>query len=290
MNEIAILSGKGGTGKTSLSAAFATLSQKVVVADCDVDAANLHLILQPKNYTKEKFITGYKAVINYDTCANCGLCIDYCRFEAISYREGRVTISETSCDGCKLCSRVCTSQSIKMVPSDKSLWYIGDYRNGKMIHARLSPGEENSGKLVNVVREQAKKTAKKTGLKTIIIDGPPGTGCPVISSVTGANKAIIVTEPSNSAFHDMKRILELTANFKIKSYVVINKYDLNEDITSLIENWCIGQNITVVGKIQFFSPVVEAMLNCRSILEWLPESEVSKEIISIWDQINSTES
>jgi MinD superfamily P-loop ATPase len=173
-----------------------------------------------------------------------------------------------------------------MIPSDKSRWYIGNYRNGKMVHARLSPGEENSGKLVNVVRENARKTAQETGWETIIIDGPPGTGCPVISSVTGTNTAIIVTEPTNSGFHDMKRVFEITANFKVKSVVVINKYDLNETITNRIESWCNENNIPVVGKIPFDEQIVEAMINCQSITEWKPESEVSKEIIRIWKQIN----
>ena len=285
MNEIVVLSGKGGTGKTSLSAAFATINKNTIVADCDVDAADLYLILQPENYHDSVFTTGHKAVINYDTCTNCGLCIDYCRFDAISYRSGKVTISEISCDGCKLCSRICPSLSINMIPSSKSYWYAGNYRDGKMIHARLAPGEENSGKLVNVVREQAKKTAQETGWNTIIIDGPPGTGCPVISSVTGTNKAIIVTEPTNPGFHDMKRVLEITANFKVKSFVVINKYDLNESISSKIESWCVENNIPVVGKIPFDPEIVMAMINCQSIVEWKPESETSKGIFSIYLKI-----
>lgn len=285
MTEIAVLSGKGGTGKTSLSAAFATLKNNTVVADCDVDAANLYLILQPDNYREEKFISGHKAVIDYYTCTTCGLCINYCRFDAIDFHNGKVKISETSCDGCKLCSRVCPSQSIAMVPSDKSRWYAGNYRNGKMIHARLVPGEENSGKLVNVVREYARKTANEAGCETIIIDGPPGTGCPVMSTVTATQKAVIVTEPTRSGFHDLKRILELTANFSIKSYVVINKYDLNLDITSQLENWCVQQNIPVVGKIPFDPQVVEAMLFCKSIVEWLPDSAVSNEIRSIYNRV-----
>lgn len=285
MNEIVILSGKGGTGKTSLSAAFATISNKTIVADCDVDAANLHLILQPVNYYDRNFTTGHKAVIEYTTCTNCGLCIDYCRFDAISLQNGKVTISEVSCDGCKLCSRICPSHSIQMIPSDKSRWFAGNYRCGKMVHARLAPGEENSGKLVNVVREYARKTAQETGWDTIIIDGPPGTGCAVISSVTGTNKAIIVTEPSNSGFHDMKRVLQITANFKVKSYVVINKYDLNESISNKIESWCVENKIPVIGKIAFDSEIVTAMINCQSITEWNPESETSKEITSIYTTI-----
>jgi MinD superfamily P-loop ATPase len=285
MNEIVILSGKGGTGKTSLSAAFATLNNNTIVADCDVDAADLHLILQPVNYYDRNFTTGHKAVINYQTCTNCGLCIDYCRFDAISFRGEKVIISEISCDGCKLCSRICPSHSIQMIPSDKSRWFAGNYRNGKMVHARLSPGEENSGKLVNVVREFARKTAQETGWDTILIDGPPGIGCAVISSVTGTNKAIIVTEPTNSGFHDMKRVLEITANFKVKTFVVINKYDLNESISGKIESWCVENSIQVIGKIAFDPEIVTAMINCQSITEWKPESETSQEIISIFNKI-----
>lgn len=285
MMEVAILSGKGGTGKTCLSAALATIKNEMVIADCDVDAANLHLILQPENYFEEKFISGQKAHIDYSTCTNCGLCIDYCRFDAITYTKGQVTISETSCDGCQLCERICNSQSITMIPSDKSRWYIGNYRNGKIVHARLAPGEENSGKLVNVVREQARQTAKETGFESIIVDGPPGTGCPVISAMTGVNKVIIVTEPSNSGFHDMKRVLELVENFKIKSYVLINKYDLNEELTKGIETWCDEQNITLVGKLPFYAPMVHAMLKGESIIEHMPDSEVSKEILSIYNTV-----
>ncbi len=290
MNEIVILSGKGGTGKTTLCAAFATLDNNLIVADCDVDAANLHLILKPDNYRTEKFITGYKAVINYDTCNNCGLCIRYCRFDAISYKNGKVAISETSCDGCKLCSRVCPTHSIRMVPCDKSRWYIGNYRNGKMVHARLAPGEENSGKLVNVVREYAQKTAVETEWETIIIDGPPGIGCPVISSLTGANKVIIVAEPTRSGIHDMKRMLELISDFKLESFVVINKYDLNNDMTDQITGWCSEREIPVIGKIPFDDQIVEAMLNCKSIVEWTPDSLISKEIANIWKIANSSES
>jgi len=285
MNEIAILSGKGGTGKTSLSAAFATINKDMVVADCDVDAANLHLILLPEKETEEKFITGYKAVINYNTCTHCGLCARYCRFGAISIINGKVTITETSCDGCKLCYRICPSQSVQMIKSDNSRWFAGSYRNGKMVYARLAPGEENSGKLVNIVRERARKIAENSGIDTIIIDGPPGTGCPVISSVTGAQTAIIVAEPSNSGFHDMKRIIELTINFKIKTYVVINKFDLNTDISVEIEKWCSANTIKVLGNIPFDAQVVEAMVNCKSIIEWKPDSEASMKIKEIWNKI-----
>jgi MinD superfamily P-loop ATPase len=289
MTEIAILSGKGGTGKTSLTASFATLGREVVVADCDVEAANLYIILQPDNYLEEKFVSGHKAVINRETCSNCGLCLNYCRFDAISLLKERVTISVTACDGCMLCARICPNKSINMVPNDNSRWYAGFFRNGWMVHARLEPGEQNSGKLVNVVRKQAREVAKETGSNTIIIDGPPGIGCPVISSVTGAKKAIIVTEPTRSGFHDLKRILELTDSFKVKSYVVINKYDLNVDITCQITDWCFDKKISVIGKIPFDPCIVEAMLNCKSIIEWQPKSAISKEITAIWHQLNRDE-
>jgi len=286
MNEIVVLSGKGGTGKTCLSAAFATLCNNVVAADCDVDAANLYLILQPKSEHEEKFISGQKAIINRDTCSDCGLCIDYCRFDAISYKNGQVIISPVSCDGCMLCMRICANNSIKMVPSDNSRWYSGTFRNGVMVHARLEPGEENSGKLVNVVRKKAREKAKEIGCNTIIIDGPPGTGCPAISSLTGAKKAIIVAEPTRSGFHDMKRIITLIESFQVKPFVVINKFDLNTDISCQIADWCFDRKIALLGKIPFDPDIVEAMLHCKSIVEWLPESETSKEIITIWNKVN----
>lgn len=281
MREIAVLSGKGGTGKSSLTAALATISHKVVVADCDVDAANMHLILEPVNHHEEHFTTGHKAIIDYDVCTNCGLCMEYCRFDAISLVNDTVTISETSCDGCKLCSRICPVEAIEMAPQNRSKWFSGTFRNGYMVHARLAPGEENSGKLVNIVRENAKSVAKKNQLETIIIDGPPGTGCPAISTLTGTSAAILVTEPSRSGFHDLKRIVELTAGFKVPSSVVINKFDLNPDIAKEISDWCQEQNIPVIGKLPFDPKVVEAMVQCKSITEWESESPVSKEIVEI---------
>lgn len=277
VKEIAILSGKGGTGKTSLAAALITLSQHVVVADCDVDAANLHLVLEPDNYHQESFVTGHKAVINHESCIECGLCMDYCRFHAIERRntEGKVFIVETSCDGCWLCSRICPEKAIKMVPSDRSRWFVGNIKNGKMVHARLAPGEENSGKLVSVVREQARKTAESSGAKTIIIDGPPGTGCAAIASLAGANCVVVVTEPTGSGLHDLKRILELAGRFQIKRYVVINKADLNQDMTDQISLWCNKEDIPVIGKLPFDPRMVHAMVQCQSITAWAPDSETS---------------
>ncbi|MDD3033072.1 MAG: ATP-binding protein [Bacteroidales bacterium] len=286
MTEIAILSGKGGTGKSTLCASFATMEHDIVVADCDVDAADMYLVLFPEDYVENNFITGYKARLDQTTCTKCGLCIDKCRFRAISMIDGDVTISDTSCDGCKLCSRICPTQSITMIPSDKSCWYVGNYRNGKLVHARLDPGEENSGKLVSIVREKARKLIDENNWKCVIIDGPPGVGCPVIASITGVDKVVVVTEPTNSGFHDLKRIMELINNYRINPYVVINKSDLNIEISREIRSWCDSNGICLAGAIPFDEQVVQAMINCRSVVEWSPESEVSLIIKSIWEKVN----
>jgi len=280
-----ILSGKGGTGKTSISAAFATMHPNTVVADCDVDAANMHLILQPENHHDGTMVTGYKARIVQDKCTSCGACMEFCTFNAISLCDGVYSISEAACDGCLLCWRLCGTEAIELVKSDKSRWFIGDYRCGKLVHARLQPGEENSGKLVSMVRDMAKSYAQDVGIDAVIIDGPPGTGCPAISSVTGASKALIVTEPTRSGFHDMKRVIELTMSFKVATSVLINKCDLNADVTAEIEQWCLQSGIPVLGKIAFDRQMVDAMLQCKSIVEYAPESETSKIINRVYNEL-----
>lgn len=273
--ELAIISGKGGTGKSSISAAFATIESNIVLADCDVDAANLYILFNPTHTEERVFISGQKAVIDKDKCTNCGQCMSYCRFDAIMELNGEIVINGTSCDGCQLCSRICPTQAISMFNEDKSRMYSGDFRNGKMVYGRLSPGEENSGRLVNIVRDKAKEIAKVNAIDTIILDGPPGIGCPVISTITGVDTVVIVTEPTLSGLHDLKRTLEVTANFKIKSYVLINKYDLNADMATQIENYCTEKEITVLEKIPFDPKVVEAMVHCQSIIEYAAESEVA---------------
>ncbi|NLY25454.1 MAG: P-loop NTPase [Bacteroidales bacterium] len=273
--EIAIISGKGGTGKSSISAAFATLSEKVVLADCDVDAANLYLLFHPGHDEEQVFISGQKAVIDDDRCTSCGHCIDYCRFDAINLSDGKVVISETACDGCGLCARVCPFGAISMVDSDKSRMYAGSFRNGMMVYGRLSPGEENSGKLVNMVRSKAQSMAGEHQLDTIIIDGPPGIGCAAISTITGVDHVLIVTEPSVSALHDMKRALEITSSFHLTTSVIINKFDVNESLSDEIEHYCRNRDIPIVGKIPFDRLMVDAMVNCKTVIEWAPESEIA---------------
>lgn len=285
--EIAVISGKGGTGKSVISAAFATLSEKVVLADCDVDAANLHLLFNPSHEEEQVYIGGQKAQINYSLCTNCGLCVNYCRFNAISFENEHVVISETLCDGCKLCSRICTANAISMVDNNKSRMYSGSFRNGKMVYGRLAPGEENSGKLVNIVREKAKQISQLNKINTIIIDGPPGIGCPVISTITGVDHVVIVTEPTISGMHDLQRTIEITSKFNTKIWVLINKYDLNFDMANQIEKYCNSMDIKIIGKLLFNPQVVEAMVNCKSIIEWIPNSDITKGIKEAYEMISN---
>jgi MinD superfamily P-loop ATPase len=283
--EIALISGKGGTGKSCISAAFATLNGQVVVADCDVDAANLYLLFNPTHEEEIVYIAGHKAVINYDLCTSCGICESYCRFDAISVINGKVSISGISCDGCFLCSHICPENAINMVQNDKSRMYSGSFRNGKMVYGRLAPGEENSGKLVNMVREKAKQTAKENGLETIILDGPPGIGCPVISTITGVDKVVIVTEPTISGLHDMKRALEVVQKFNLSAFIIINKYDLNSSMSKQIEEWCIQNEIAIVGQLPFDRQMTEAMVQSKSITEYDPNLDISNKIEIIWKKI-----
>ncbi len=277
--EIAVISGKGGTGKSSISAAFATLNKKVVLADCDVDAANLHILFDPTHEEEEIYISGELAVIDYDKCTNCGLCISYCRFDALDYNdENLVEVDDIYCDGCQLCFRVCPEEAIEMVKNDKSRMYSGTFRNGKMVYGKLAPGEENSGKLVSRVREKAKEIAQNHNLETIIIDGPPGIGCAVISSITGVDYVIVVTEPTISGLHDLKRTLEITEKFSVKTRVIINKNDLNFQVSKEIENYCCSRNIPVIASLPFHPQVVEAMINKKSIVEFAPNSLIAKQL------------
>lgn len=283
--EIAIISGKGGTGKSSISAAFATLSEKVVLADCDVDATNLYILFNPDVEGEEIYIGSQKAVIDYSKCINCGLCIEYCKFDAIYYSDQKINISSIHCDGCKLCSRICPNKAITMIDNDKSRMYYGSFRNGKMVYGKLAPGEENSGKLVNIVRDKARKLAEENNINTIIIDGPPGIGCPVISTITGVDYVIIVTEPTLSGLKDLQRTLELTTKFNLNTVVIINKFDLNIKITEKIENFCEKLDIKIIGKLAFDPQVVAAMINCKSIIEWQPASDLSSQIKHIYNNL-----
>ncbi|MFO7998872.1 MAG: ATP-binding protein [Bacteroidales bacterium] len=285
MVEVAIISGKGGTGKSIISAALASLSRQVLLADCDVDAANLYLIFDPVHEEEQVYIGSKHAIIDPNLCNSCGLCQEYCRFGAILDDGGQMIVSEILCDGCQLCSRICPRRAIRMIENNKSRMFAGPFRNGWMVYGKLAPGEENSGKLVNLVRDKARKLAKKHQIGTIIIDGPPGIGCSAISSITGADHVVIVTEPSLTGLHDLKRVHEMVSAFSLKAWVIINKADLNPVMASQIEDFCVANGITLAGQLPFDPLVVEAMVQCKSITEWAPEADISKEIIGIWRTI-----
>ena len=206
--EIAFISGKGGTGKSSICGAFATLGKQMMLADCDVDATNLPLILDPDPGEEEVYPGGYKAEINPLRCNHCGICQEYCRFEAIIEMNERLSISTVNCEGCFLCSHVCPENAIQMIRSNRSRMYSGTFRNGRIVYGRLAPGDENSGKMVSKIREKAKTLAKENHLDLILLDGPPGIGCPVLSTIMGVDRVIIITEPTLSGFHDLKRTVE----------------------------------------------------------------------------------
>jgi MinD superfamily P-loop ATPase len=283
--ELAVISGKGGTGKSSVTAAFATAGERLVVADCDVDAANLYLIFNPEYGSEQVYIGGHKAVVDHTLCTLCGICETYCRFDAITEIDDKIIISETACDGCFFCSRICPMNAIAMVRSDRSRMYSGSFRNGIMVYGRLAPGEENSGKLVSLVKEEARKMAGENGMKTILLDGPPGIGCPVISTVTGAERIVIVTEPTMSGLEDLKRVFEVARKISGEVGVIINKSDLNEAMADRIEGWCAAQGSLVLGRLPYDRRVTEAMVAGKSVTEMFPEAEISKILKNIWSKL-----
>jgi len=285
MQQITIISGKGGTGKTSFTSAFASLAENAVFADCDVDAADLYLTLQPDNDLEEVFPGSYTAIIDPDKCSKCGICSDYCRFDAISYNGDGFTISPFSCEGCGLCSLVCPDNAITLTQSKTSRWFTGKTRFGPMVHAKLGVAEDLSGKLVTLVRDKAKALAKEQHKNLILADGPPGVGCPVIASVTGTDKVVVITEPTLSGMHDLKRVVELAGGFGAKISVVINKHDINPKMTNEIENYCRHNEILLAGKIAFNAMMVEAMVNQKTITEYAPDSDLAEELKRIWIKI-----
>ncbi len=278
MKELIILSGKGGTGKTSIVGSLAAIAQNKVMADCDVDAADLHLLLSPLVKETNDFLSGQVAVIDNTKCIECGLCQRLCRFDAIHNN----TVDSISCEGCGFCSHICPVGAITMKECRAGEWYISDTKYGPLVHARLGIGEENSGKLVALVRKKARETAKQREFDLIISDGPPGIGCPVISSLSGASMAVIITEPTISGIHDMKRVIEVCQHFDIPVIVCINKYDLNPENTGAIYGYCRENNIDVAAMIPFDNTVTEAMVKGLSVAEYSPGGRVTSEIKALW--------
>jgi MinD superfamily P-loop ATPase len=281
MREIVVLSGKGGTGKTSIVGSLAALAGDKVLADCDVDAADLYLLLSPSVKQKTEFWSGQVAVIDEEKCTQCGLCQDLCRFDAIKDFK----VDPVSCEGCGFCSHICPDEAITMKENLSGHWFISDTRYGPLVHARLGIAQENSGKLVAQVRQQARKIAEERNLDYIISDGPPGIGCPVISSLSGANVALLVTEPTLSGIHDLERVLGVCRHFGIPAVVCINKYDLNEDNTGKIEGYCTSQGIRVAARIPFDNAVTEAMVRGVPVVEY-SDGRVSREIEKLWGGIS----
>ena len=277
MREVVVLSGKGGTGKTSVVASFAALAKGKALADCDVDAADLYLLLRPTVRRNGEFWSGQVALIDREKCTECGLCQEVCRFGAIV----DYSVDQIPCEGCGFCFQVCPVDAITMQPCMAGQWSVSDTRYGPFSHARLGIAQENSGKLVTLVRNNAKLLAEEQGLEYIISDGPPGIGCPVIASLTGANLALLVTEPTLSGIHDLERVVGLCQYFRIPALVCINKYDLNEDNSRRIEDYCRGQGIEVAAKIPFDNVVTEALVEGLPVVEY-SSSRVTQEIERLW--------
>lgn len=293
MKEITVISGKGGTGKTSLVASMVSLAQKPVVADCDVDAADLHLVLDPRFKEVHDFSGGKMASIVPDKCTSCGKCYELCRFGAVIKDEKSkpaYVIDHIACEGCGVCSYFCPEKAIAFESAVNGQWYISDTRYGPMVHAKLGIAEENSGKLVALVRDQAKMIAEKEGLSYLIVDGPPGIGCPVIASVTGTDYVLIVTEPTLSGEHDLERVMELINYFKIPAFLCINKYDINPGMSDKIEKKARASGIKIVGRIRYDRAVTDAQIKKLPVVEFT-DAPVALDLKNMWNtfiqEINS---
>ncbi len=284
MKELVILSGKGGTGKTSITAAFAALAQNMVLCDADVDAADLHLILTPDVKESNDFKGGHEAIIDPDRCTMCGQCIEVCRFDAV---KSNFEIDPIECEGCGVCVDLCPDQAIDFPETICGQWYKSDTRFGPMVHARLGIAQENSGKLVSLVRQEAKKIAEKKHLDLILTDGPPGIGCPVIASIGQATAVLIIAEPTVSGLHDMERVGQLCKHFNTPAMVCINKYDLNFEKTREIEALAKENQILFVGKISFDQIFTESMIQEKTIFEYDKNSQTGIEVKQIWEKIHT---
>jgi MinD superfamily P-loop ATPase len=289
MKELVIISGKGGTGKTSVTASFAVLADRPVVCDCDVDAADLHLVLEPTIRERHDFESGHEAVIRRDDCVACGVCAELCRFGAVKLQESDETgtlfsIDPVSCEGCGVCVRFCPADAIDFPERRCGEWFVSDTRCGPMVHARLGIAAENSGKLVSTVRREAKHLAEEENHKMIIVDGPPGIGCPVIASLTGASQVLIVTEPTVSGEHDLERVLSLTRHFQIPAAICVNKWDINEEMTQQIEDKARRAGASVAGRIRYDSSVTRAQIQKKAVVEI--DAPSADDIKKIWNHLN----
>lgn len=295
MRELVIISGKGGTGKTSLTASFAVLAEGPVIADCDVDAADLHLVLAPRVRERYEFRSGNEAVIVQSDCIGCGVCRRWCRFDAVTMEKNAqgetvFAIDPVSCEGCGVCVRFCPVQVIDFPERLCGEWMISDSRCGTMVHARLGVAAENSGKLVSTVRREARRIAEEQGSGLILVDGPPGIGCPVIASLSGASQVLVVTEPTVSGEHDLERVLSLTRHFSIPSAVCVNKWDLNPEMTERIEEGARRSGAAVAGRIRYDRSVTLAQIEGKAVVEL--DAPCAEDICRVWaglDQWNGNQ-
>lgn len=286
MKEIVIISGKGGTGKTSITAAFAYLGgTDVVVGDCDVDASDMHLLMKPNFTISEEFYSGELAVIDHTKCIQCGKCEEICRFKAISFIKNKYIVKPLNCEGCGYCEKICPSDAITMETQMVGHCYISTTKvDNQMVHASLGIGAENSGKLVAKVKKEANRIARQSNKEFIIIDGSPGIGCPVVSSLSGANFVVLVTEPSVAGIHDLKRVYEVVKKFKIKAGCIINKYDVNTEKSQEIIDYLSTENIVHISNIPYNENFTKAMVNGKTIVEY-DENHLRKNLIESWEKI-----
>ncbi len=293
MKQLVILSGKGGTGKTSVTAAFAHLAARggltgqVILADADVDAANLELVLQPHLLEEQDFKGGKVAVIDPDSCSECGLCETVCRFDAIHCADGLYSVDPIACDGCAACVYQCPSESITMREQVAGKFYFSESRYGPLYHANLYPGHENSGKLVTLVKQRARLQALDENRELVIVDGPPGIGCPVISAVSGADLALVVAEPTVSGAHDLRRALETLQHFGVRALVTVNKADIFPAGADEIEAFCHEQGVETIGRIPFDLTVASAMVAGEAVTAFQPQAPSSIAIRRVWMRVSA---
>lgn len=288
MKEITILSGKGGAGKTSITAALATVAKNAVFCDNDVDAADLHLLFQPIINEENTFFSGWKTAIDPLVCNSCNVCVSQCRFDAIHLNiHGHLEINPFQCEGCRLCERTCPENAISSERNSNNHWYVSTTRFGSFVHAQMGIGEENSGKLVTQIRKKAKEIAKESKSDFIINDGPPGIGCATIASLSGTNRVLIVVEPTKSGLHDAMRLVELIESFEIETFALINKSDINEDIVMEIEDFLNLKNIQLLAKLPFDEEMVESMINGKTIVEYNKQSNISRLMNNVWNELSA---
>mgnify|MGYP001093634360 CR=1 FL=1 len=285
MKELLVLSGKGGTGKTTVVGALAALIDDKVMADCDVDGADLHLLLRPENREQHEFWCGVEAEIDASACTACATCVELCRFHAIAMKE-HAEIIPFSCEGCGVCAHFCPAGAISLRDKLSGYWFLAETLHGPLLHARLEAGEENSGKLVSLVKKKAREEAGQRGADWLLVDGPPGIGCPVIASLSGAHLVLLVTEPSVSGLHDLRRVAHLAAHFQVPAGICINKWDLLPEQSEAIERFCADHHLPILGRIPFDRAVVAAMVQARTLPEHAPASPAAMAVHELWRNLH----